>query len=169
MGKNGKALREAKMKDVIYSFNKEQLAAHDRHVIDTFRHRVEEDVMEKANRKMQALLDEEHEKMDKAINAEWEERARLFASEDAQSNFFEYLSCMLSVSVRVLIEKFHWKPLDESGTLSRRLRIVRFSDYVRAEIEMISGDEMNDIRKYNEEVFRLYGIRFGTREEILEE
>lgn len=168
MGKKGDALRAAKKNEKLYSFTRQQLFDHDQHVVDTFRRRVEEETYEKVSARMKAEFEEQAKVMDKAIQDEWDERARLFASEDAQSNFFEYLSCMLSVSVRVLIERFHWKPLDENGLLSRRLRIVRFSDFVHEEIEKISGDEMQDIRKYNEETFRLYGIRFGTEEQNAE-
>ena len=165
MGKKGEALRAAKRQQTTYTFTKEQLHDHDQHVVDEFRERVEADVFRKAQERVDAVFAEKEKELKQVVLDEWEERARTFASDDMQSNFFEYMSCMLSVSVRVLVEKFHWKPLDENGQLTRRLAIIRFTDYVKDEIEKIAGDEMKDIRKYNEETFKLYGIRFGTVEE----
>lgn len=165
MGKSGAALRAAKQKNTTYTFTREQLSEHDRHVIEEFRQRVVQDVYEKAQKKMDAEWEKRAAAMDIAIQQEWDERARRFASENPQDNFFEYMSCLLAISVRVLIEKFHWKALPEDGHYDKRLRIVRFSDYVAAEIDRIAGDEMLDIRKYNDEVYKLYGLKFGTAEE----
>ena len=112
---------------------------------------------------IQAVKDNREKKeLEKAILDDWDERKRLFASEVPENNFLEFISCMMSVSIRVLIEKFHWKPVPKDGYYDRRLAIVRFSDYVQAEIDMISGDEMQDIRKYNEETFNLYGVKFAA-------
>ena len=165
MGKSGAALRAAKQKNTTYTFTRKQLSEHDRHVIEQFRQRVVEDALQKAQKKVDEEWERRAAAMDIAIRQEWDERARRFASENPVDNFYEFMSCLLSISVRVLIEHFHWKPLPEDGRYDKRLRIVRFSDYVVAEIDRIAGNEMLDIRKYNDEVYKLYGLKFGTSEE----
>lgn len=165
MGKSGAALRAAKQKNTTYTFTREQLHEHDRLVIEEFRQRVVQDVYENAQKKMDAEWEKRAAAMDIAIKQEWDSRARQFASENPVDNFYEFMSCLLSISVRVLIEKFRWKPLPKEGKYDRRLRIVKFSDCVAAEIDRIAGDEMLDIRKYSEEVYELYGLRFGTQED----
>lgn len=162
MGKSGEALRAKKRQQTMYHFTREQLAAHDQFVREEFRERCMKDVEEKVWQKMEPIFDEKKKELEKAILDDWDERKRLFASEVPENNFLEFISCMMSVSIRVLIEKFHWKPVPKDGYYDRRLAIVRFSDYVQAEIDMISGDEMQDIRKYNEETFNLYGVKFAA-------
>lgn len=165
MGKSGDALRAAKRQQSTYTFTRQQLAEHDQHVRDEFRHRVEADVAEKMEAKFQPIFEEKKKELEQAILDEWDERKRLFASEVPENNFFEFLSCSLAVSVRVLIEKFKWKPVPEDGRFDRRLKIAKFSDCVKAEMDMIAGDEMMDIRRYSDEVYKLYGIKFATEEE----
>ena len=162
MGKKGEALRAAKRQQTMYHFTREQLAAHDQFVREEFRERCTKDVEEKVWQKMEPIFDEKKKELEKAILDDWDERKRLFASEVPENNFLEFICCMMSVSIRVLIEKFHWKPVPKDGFYDRRLAIVRFSDYVKAEIDMISADEMQDIRKYNEETFNLYGVKFAA-------
>ena len=162
MGKKGEALRAAKRQQTMYHFTREQLAAHDQFVREEFRERCMKDVEEKVWQKMEPIFDEKKKELEKAILDDWDERKRLFASEVPENNFLEFICCMMSVSIRVLIEKFHWKPVPKDGFYDRRLAIVRFSDYVKTEIDMISADEMQDIRKYNEETFKLYGVKFAA-------
>lgn len=162
MGKKGDALRAAKRQQTMYHFTREQLAAHDQFVREEFRERCTKDIEEKLYAKMEPIFEEKKAELEKAILDDWDERKRLFASEVPENNFLEFICCMMSVSIRVLIEKFHWKPVPKDGFYDRRLAIVRFSDYVKAEIDMISADEMQDIRKYNEETFNLYGVKFAA-------
>lgn len=164
MGKSGAALRAAKQQKTTYTFTREQLREHDRQVVEKFRRRVAEDVVEKAQKRMEEDFERRKAELEEAIIAEWDERKARFASENPENNFLEFLSCTLAIAVRVLIEKFRWKPLPKEGKYDRRLRIVKFSDCVAAEIDRIAGDEMLDIRKYSEEVYELYGLKFGTEE-----
>ena len=165
MGKKGAALRAAKRQQATYTFTAQQLADHDNFVRQEFKARIMDDLVEKANQKMQPYIAEQQERMRQEVIAEWEERKRLFASEVPENNFLEFISCALAVSVRVLVEKFHWKPVPKDGRFDRRLAIARFSDFVKAEIDDISADEMKDIRRYSQEVYDLYGIRFAAEEE----
>lgn len=162
MGKKGEALRAKKRQQTMYHFTREQLAAHDQFVREEFRERCMKDVEEKVWQKMEPIFDEKKKELEKAILDDWDERKRLFASEVPENNFLEFICCMMSVSIRVLIKNFHWKPVPKDGFYDRRLAIVRFSDYVKTEIDMISADEMQDIRKYNEETFNLYGVKFAA-------
>ena len=164
MGRSGAALRAAKDNRVI-TFTKEQLRQHDQLVRESFRDQVLDDALKTARARMDEELKRQEEILTKTIDEEWEERKRLFASENPVDNFFEFMSCLLTISVRVLIEKFGWAYQTSDGrTADRRLNIVKFSDAVTAEIERIAGNEMLDIRHYADEVYELYGLRFGTEE-----
>ena len=164
MGKNGAALRAAKDNRII-QFTKEQLRQHDQLVRESFREQVLDDALQTARARMDEELKRQEEILTKTIDEEWEERKRLFASENPVDIFFEFRYCLLTISVRVLIEKFGWKYQTAEGrTADRRLNIVKFSDAVTSEIERIAGNEMLDIRHYADEVYELYGLRFGTEE-----
>lgn len=157
-------MRAAKDNRLI-TMTKEQLRQHDQLVREEYRDWVVQDALTTARARMEAELAEQEKLLSKQIDDEWNERARLFASENPVDNFYEYMSCLLCVSVRVLIEKFGWAYQTKNGkTGDRRLNITRFSDAVTAEIIKISEDEMLDIRHYADEVYKLYGLRFGTDE-----
>lgn len=157
-------MRAAKDNRII-QFTKEGLRKHDQLVRESFKEQVLDDALQTARARMEEELKRQEEILTKTIDAEWEERKRLFASENPVDNFFEFMSCLLTISVRVLIEKFGWAYQTSDGrTADRRLNIVKFSDAVTAEIERIAGNEMLDIRHYADEVYELYGLRFGTEE-----
>ena len=69
------------------------------------------------------------------------------------------VTLLQSISCRILIEQFGWPPAGK-----RANRTTRFCESFVEEVNKITSNELMDIRKYNDEVERLYGIRFQTEE-----
>lgn len=157
MGKNGKALRELKKQNTKYVFTAEQLAERDKAVIAEYKSRV----MKEIEPTVKEVVHLEKEQAKKVIQDEWDKRAEEFSNAEGD-NYFSLLQYLLAVPARVLIEKFGWQPIPKEYT--RRNRLMKFADYMADEISMISGDEMMDIREYCKETYKLYGVRFETRE-----
>lgn len=67
---------------------------------------------------------------------------------------------LLSLSSRVLIEKFHWKPIPEDGIFDGRNKTAQFAKYMSEELNEITEDENADIRRYCEETYEKYGIKY---------
>lgn len=147
MGKSGDALRAAKKQKVIYTFTAEQLAQHDRLMLKTH--------MDNMRAKIRPEVEE-------AVAAEWDLRTREFTSGSMQDNFMAVLQYLISASSRVLIEKFHWKPL--TGEYDRRNKTMRFAEELVKEIDRVCGDDGIDVRQYSEETYKLYGVRYMVEE-----
>lgn len=161
MGKKGELLRLQKRQTSTYTFTREQLDEHDRVVITAARDKLKRDLVEQMEKDYAAK--EEHIK--KVIEEEWKAREALFKGDDMADNFFTVLSLLLATSCRVLIEKFHWKPIPKDGKYDRRNATMRFGDYLVDEINAIVEDETKDIRTYCDEVYEEYGVKFIRQEE----
>ena len=148
MGKNGALLRQQKAERATYTFTKAQLEEHDRQVrLDTI------------SRKKEELRGYAREVLDH----DFEERAKLLTG-SAEDVTFNVFSMLISISCRVLVERFGWKPIWKHST--RRQRLARFVNAVSEEAERIINDEMLDIRKYSAEAWEITGVRFeATNEE----
>jgi len=140
MGKNGAALRAAKMKSTIYSFTREQLLAHDKKIREEF-------------------VEEYKRRADEYINEEWERRRQTFATGVPNDDFQVLLSYMLAIPVKVLAEQFGWKPCPKDRAPGRN-KMARFGDAVIAEIEGICSNDNRDIMDYCREVYDKYGMKF---------
>ena len=160
MGKKGEQLRALRKQRATYTFTGEQLDAHDQAVLQAGSEKIKRDLMEK----MEKEYAEKEAYIKKVIEDEWKAREDLFKGEDMADNFFTILSLLLATSCRVLIEKFHWKPIPKDGKYDRRNRTMRFSDYLIDEINAIVEDETKDIRTYCDEVYEEYGVRFIRQE-----
>ena len=160
MGKKGETLRLQKKQRATYTFTGEQLEAHDQAIVAARADKIKRDLVEQMEKEYAAR--EEHVK--KVIEEEWKSREELFRGEDMADNFFLILSLLLATSCRVLIEKFHWKPIPKDGKYDRRNRTMRFSDYLIDEINSIVEDETKDIRRYCDEVYEEYGVKFIQQE-----
>ena len=160
MGKKGELLRLQKKQRATYTFTGEQLEAHDQAIVAARADKIKRDLMEQMEKEYAAR--EEHVK--KVIEEEWKSREELFRGEDMADNFFLILSLLLATSCRVLIEKFHWKPIPKDGKYDHRNRTMRFSDYLIDEINAIVEDETKDIRRYCDEVYEEYGVKFIQQE-----
>lgn len=161
MGKKGDALRALKAQSATYTFTRAQLEEHDRVILESYKERVRED----CKRELDAQIAEHQKTIDKYINEEWKRREAIFSEQDG-TNLSELLSLLLCVSSRILIEKFHWKPIPKDGVCDLRNRTVKFSQYFANTINDICTDQNKDIRKYCEETYELYGIKYQMEDDI---
>lgn len=165
MGKKGKALREAKLKSTVYTFSKEELLEHDRLVrlesIDACRLAAQE--------KAAAVIAEEEKKREqfkKAVEAEWEERSKRFCSSDLGSNLVEFTRLAVMIPLKVLVEKFGWKPAPPEDKRDMRYKMSKLHDYIALELNDLVTDDLKDIRRYAEEAEKITGIKFEIIEEM---
>ena len=147
MGKNGQLLRQQKAERATYTFTKPQLEEHDRQVR-----------LAAVERKREELKDYAREVLDH----DFEERAKLLTG-SAEDVTFNVFSMLISISCRVPVERFGWKPIWRHST--RRQRLARFVTAVSEEAERIINDEMLDIRKYSAEAWEITGVRFEASDE----
>lgn len=163
MGKNGKALREAKRLSTTYTFTREQLEERDARLL--------REHQEKINAKATAAVKEEwntrEERMLEVITEEWEERAKKFNSDDFNDNMIEFTRLAMLIPLRMLVEHFGWKPAKptKTGGIDGRYAIIRLHDLCAIAINDIGADELKDIRKYAEECEQITGTDFRLKEE----
>lgn len=158
MGKKGDLLRAQKAMNTRYTFTREQLEVHDQQVISARKEAIKMDL----TREMEQEFQRRKEEFDRVSKEEWERRAAEFKTGNAKEDFYNLLTYLLSLSSRVLIEQFGWSvPVRNDN----RYKILRFGDALVDEINKIQANEMLDIRKYNDETFEKYGIKFERREE----
>ena len=151
MGKKGELLRQQKAQRATYTFTAAQLEEHDRQVR-----------MATLDRKKQELKDYARGVLDQ----DFAERQRLLTG-DAVDVTATVFSMLISISCRVLVERFGWKPIWKHST--RRNRLSRFVTAVQEEAERLINDEMLDIRKYAAEAWDITGVRFEASDEEEEE
>ena len=159
MGKKGELLRQQKLKTSTYTFTAMQLEEHDKAVRRAYKDRVIAEARAEFDQKAKAHDAEVRSWVEK----EWAERERIFGGSH-RDNMFTILGLLLACSSRVLIERFRWKPVPQNGG-DRRYRTVRFAQALIDEINGIASDEKKDIRKYIEDTYDLYGIRYTQEEE----
>lgn len=153
MGKKGALLRAQKAQKATYQLTGEQLLAHDQKVAEMA-----------IERKRAELEEYVHELLEK----DFKERDALLSgkAEDVTINLF---SLLISISCRVLVERFGWKPSpmrkDEQNGGDRRFRLTQFAYYVQEEFNKILGNELLDIRRYAEEAYNVTGVKFIAGEE----
>lgn len=68
---------------------------------------------------------------------------------------------LMSVPARILCEKFHWKGVRDEN--DHRSKLLQFSEAVVKEVNRICGDENADIRKYRDETYELYGVKYEVK------
>ena len=96
--------------------------------------------------------------IEKKIDAEWEEREKALSGETDEERMLKVLVLLMSAPVKVLCEKFGWKPITDEK--DHRSRLLQFSEAVVEEVNRICGDEMMDIRAVAEEVYEKYGVKY---------
>ena len=184
MGKSGDALRRAKQEKV-YTFTKAQLEARDQALIqnrkDLILEAAKKDLEEERIKKQRELdsyiedvrkdLEEERAKkqqeLSSYIEAEWRQREELFGGSHRE-NMFLILSLLLAMPARILVEHFDFKPVP-IGRRSRQTKIERFAEILAEEINRLMDDETKDIRRYCDETYELYGVRFNMQEEVVDD
>ena len=147
MGKKGDLLRLQKAQTRTYTFTAAQLEEHDRQVR-----------MRTLERKKDELRAYAREVLDK----DFEERQKLLTG-DATYVTLNVFSMLISISCKVLVEHFGWKPIWKHST--RRNRLSRFVYAVQQETEALLNDELLDIRSYAKKAYDITGVMFEAGEE----
>lgn len=152
MGRKGDALRAAKKQAARYSIGGKivtnaELLQRDQAVIAAYRKDLEARMDQTASQYVRNYFDK--------IGAE-------FTTGNERDDIDLMLTYLLSVSVRVLIERFGWKPIKYN---CRPTRTECFINYVIDEVTAIREDDTKDIRDYAREVEQLYGVRVRMEEE----
>lgn len=147
MGKKGDLLRLQKAQTRTYTFTAAQLEEHDRQVR-----------MRTLERKKDELRAYAREVLDK----DFEERQKLLTG-DATDVTLNVFSMLISISCKVLVEHFGWKPIWKHST--KRNRLSRFVYAVQQETEALLNDELLDIRSYAKKAYDITGVMFEAGEE----
>lgn len=160
MGKKGDLLRALKAAQKTYTFTHEQLKEHDRVVAI--------DALKRAEVELKKKVDAEYEaknaEIQQFITDEWKSREEIFMESHPNDNVISIMGLLMATSSRVLIEKFGWKPIPKDGKYDRRNRTMRYADCLVDELQRIMNDENADIRRYCEETYNLYGVKFEVIE-----
>lgn len=160
MGKKGDLLRALKAAQKSYTFTHEQLKEHDRVVAI--------DALKRAEVELKKKVDAEYEaknaEIQQFITDEWKSREEIFMESYPNDNVISIMGLLMATSSRVLIEKFGWKPIPKDGKYDRRNRTMRYADCLVDELQRIMNDENADIRRYCEETYNLYGVKFEVIE-----
>lgn len=143
MGRKGDALRAAKKQATSYVITGKWLEEHDRQVIESYKRDIKGRMMQTANEYVRDYFEK--------VEAE-------FYTGDEDNDAHMVVNYLLSVSVRVLIEDFGWKPPRFANC--RRTKTERFVNRVPEVIDDIRSDDNKDIRDYAKETADLYGISF---------
>lgn len=160
MGKKGDLLRALKAAQKTYTFTHEQLKEHDRVVAIDALKRAEVELKKKVDAEYAA----KNAEIQQFITDEWKSREEIFMESHPNDNVISIMGLLMATSSRVLIEKFGWKPIPKDGKYDRRNRTMRYADCLVDELQRIMNDENADIRRYCEETYDLYGVKFEVIE-----
>ena len=160
MGKKGDLLRALKAAQKSYTFTHEQLKEHDRVVAIDALKRTEVELKKKVDAEYAA----KNAEIQQFITDEWKSREEIFMESHPNDNVISIMGLLMATSSRVLIEKFGWKPIPKDGKYDRRNRTMRYADCLVDELQRIMNDENADIRRYCEETYNLYGVKFEVIE-----
>lgn len=149
MGKKGDLLRAQKAQRATYTFTAEQLEEHDRQVRAATLERKKEELRAYAR----GVLDQDFAERQKLLEG---------SATDVTATVF---SMLISISCRVLVERFSWTPIWKHT--NGRNRLVRFVNAVQEEAERLINDELLDIRKYAAETYEITGVKFEAGEEVI--
>lgn len=105
------------------------------------------------------IMQEVKDKIMQEVKEEWKRREEMFSGEDDKV-VLNVLSLLLAIPVKVLCEKFGWKPYPLNKEENKNSRILKFSREVIKETNDIFADENADIRNYVEEVYQKYGVKY---------
>lgn len=147
MGKKGDLLRAQKAQKAVYTFTGEQLRKRDEAMRQVWKAE-----NERENERYSKELNDH-------INKVWDIRRAEFNSGFADQDRDLLLSYLLSVSCRVLIENFGWKPIGP-----RRTKTRTFAEKVLEEINKIAERGVG-VDGYADETDKLYGIQFVMTED----
>lgn len=117
------------------------------------------EIREIEKRAVKSKKEQIRDKIMQEVKEEWKRREEMFSGEDDKV-VLNVLSLLLAIPVKVLCEKFGWKPYPLNKEENKNSRILKFSQAVIKETNDIFADENADIRNYVEEVYQKYGIKY---------
>lgn len=153
MGKSGDLLRAQKAQKTIWTFNREQMVAHDQSVRQDYRERCI------------AELNKEHAKLEAELQQKVADANRKIAEankhlEETRQDFqMEMLNLLLCVSCRVLIEQFGFPSVKQEKPHPAN-RTYRFANALVETMNRFGEDDEDSFIKYCDETIELYGVGF---------
>ncbi len=117
------------------------------------------EIREIEKRAVESKKEQIRDKIMQEVKEEWKRREEMLSGEDDEV-LLNVLSLLLAIPVKVLCEKFKWKPYPLNEEENKNSRILKFSREVIKETNDIFADENVDIRNYVEEVYQKYGIKY---------
>lgn len=117
------------------------------------------EIREIEKRAVESKKEQIRDKIMQEVKEEWKRREEMLSGEDDKV-VLNVLSLLLAIPVKVLCEKFGWKPYPLNKEENKNSRILKFSREVIKETNDIFADENVDIRNYVEEVYQKYGIKY---------
>ena len=117
------------------------------------------EIREIEKRTVESKKEQIRDKIMQEVKEEWKRREEMLSGEDDEV-VLNVLSLLLAIPVKVLCEKFKWKPYPLNEEENKNSRILKFSREVIKETNDIFADENVDIRNYVEEVYQKYGIKY---------
>ena len=117
------------------------------------------EIREIEKRAVESKKEQIRDKIMQEVKEEWKRREEMLSGEDDEV-LLNVLSLLLAIPVKVLCEKFKWKPYPLNEEENKNSRILKFSQAVIKETNDIFADENADIRNYVEEVYQKYGIKY---------
>lgn len=122
------------------------------------------EIMEIEKRAVKDKKEQIRDEIMKEVNEEWKRREELLSGEESDVAL-KVIGLLLAIPVKVLCEKFKWKPYPLNKEENKNSRILKFSEAVIKETNDIFADKNADIRNYVEEVYQKYGIKYRTEDE----
>ena len=122
------------------------------------------EIREIEKRAVESKKEQIRDKIMQEVKEEWKRREEMLSGEDDEV-LLNVLSLLLAIPVKVLCEKFKWKPYPLNEEENKNSRILKFSQAVIKETNDIFADENADIRNYVEEVYQKYGIKYHMEDE----
>ena len=118
-----------------------------------------EEIRQIEKKAVESKKEQIRDKIMQEVKEEWKRRGEMLSGEDDEV-VLNVLSLLLAIPVKVLCEKFKWKPYPLNKEENKNSRILKFSQAVIKETNDIFADENADIRNYVEEVYQKYGIKY---------
>ena len=107
-----------------------------------------------------AALEQRKKELQKEADEQVKKALECYLDNVGEADIANILCYGLSVSIRVLVEKFRWNPARGDD---RRYNLAKFAVYAVEEIDRIK--ETTTLKDYSAETEKLYGISFESEEE----
>ena len=129
-----------------YQFTLDQIEAMKRQAVRDAKDRMKAEIMKEINVEIQE---------------EWKRRGDEMSGENEEERIEKVLALLMSVPARILCEKFRWKGVRDEN--DHRSKLLQFSEAVVKEVNRICDDGNADIRKYRDETYELYGVKYEVK------